>query len=232
LESVLLHYSSTSDFLHKSPSLTVFIVLTVVLLLGLLLHDVEVVPVSAPHGEHGAVLHDDAEGGGQGDLHGGHERARPAVPVHVELLDVAEDVHVEAHASDEAEQQVHHRGDAHGPDLGQDDVGGSEGHGQPRRQRDRQDELGLERDEGGLADHVDALHPTLALLEKVSECERGFLVHFSFDEIEAVSAVQSHDPEETVLGFGTFWAPVEGDFSALPRRCRRRKILSSRRAVC
>ena len=49
----------------------------------------------------------------------------------VELLDVAEDVHVEPHGTNKTEKEVHHRRDTHGVELGQDDVGGGEGHGEP-----------------------------------------------------------------------------------------------------
>ena len=49
----------------------------------------------------------------------------------VELLDVSEDVHVEPHRTNKTEKKVNHGGDAHGVELGQDDVGGGEGHGEP-----------------------------------------------------------------------------------------------------
>lgn len=54
----------------------------------------------------------------------------------VELLDVAEDVHVEPHGTNKAEKKVNHGRDAHGVELGQDDVGGGQGHREPGGQGD------------------------------------------------------------------------------------------------
>jgi len=56
--------------------------------------------------------------------------------VDVELLDVSKDVHVEPHRTNKTEKKVNHGGDAHGVELGQDDVGGGEGHGEPGGQGD------------------------------------------------------------------------------------------------
>ena len=50
-----------------------------------LLYDVEVVPVSSPHGEHGTVLDQDAEGRGQHDLGHRGQGSRPGETVDVEL---------------------------------------------------------------------------------------------------------------------------------------------------
>ena len=49
----------------------------------------------------------------------------------VKLLDVAEDVHVEAHGADEAQEEVDGGGNTHGEGFGEEHVGGGEGHGEP-----------------------------------------------------------------------------------------------------